>query len=56
MTIDSDNVTESDSSPRGQRAIAVKTTLPVLKLNIPLSVGSKELFEIFRNVSRNQSF
>ena len=48
----SDNNTSK--SKLGQ--FSMKPSLPYLKLNVPLSVSSSDIHEVFANVSRSKSF
>lgn len=44
------------SHSSGLASIALNTNLPVLKLNVPLSLTHNDIFEVFTDISRKEKF
>lgn len=51
-----EDYSESSSRSRSGASISIKSSLPALKLNIPLSVQTQAIFSVFSAVARQSSF
>lgn len=46
----------SKRTPAMMHGYSIKSSMPVLKLNVPLAITTSEIFEVFTNVSRKEKF